>query len=621
MPISIRKLTQKSSINSLLASLRIDKKLVFASLALDSISAASEGITLLITYLLITFLQSRSIPFITFSELGINISTAQLNYLPQTYIIVLLLAALLGFQVIQSIARLLSRLSVERISANIHRRIAYDLTTRLLVYSDLLADNVTSGEFLTIANEAPEGLKTVIENTSTLVVSSLFIFIYTYSLVLVSPDDLLFSILFMIPGIVLIIYMSKRLKTVSNEASFQQSNVNSFFSNIVQGAYYIRATSSIAFITNKLFNRIDEYISTIWRRTILFESIQPLSKIWGVLLLCLVVSLFTLRTENTQQSDVLPKLVIFLLSLQRLIGKASDLTNVTSTLSRNSGRLKLYDKYIHSQDKMHLNPVGDYIGFQSGPLYGTAKSLKTYQLPSEIISLNLSNVSFSYPNSVTSSLKNVSLSARKGSIVGVVGQSGSGKSTLFKLLSGLSCPDGGELILNGHKYSFCSIQSANLGSRVKMACQTPFILSASILENICFGQEYDSQRMADILERLNLTGLVSNLRAGLSTVVGSGAHELSGGEQQRIALARAFYKSGEILLLDEFTSALDSENQAFTISALRHYSRDCITILITHTKMVMQCCDYIYVLHNGSIIGQGSFHELDASNQLPISFN
>lgn len=608
------------STHSLLDTLRVDKRLVFASLVLDSISAGAEGSILLITYLLIAFLQKSRIPSIDLSFFGHSISTSQINELPESYIVVFLLIALLGFQIIQSTTRLISRLSVERIATNAHRRIAQRLTTSLLVDSDLVADNATSGEIITIANEAPEGFKTVIENSSTLAVSLLLIIIYSYSLVLISPTDLFISILFMVPGAVLILFLSNHLKAISKATAFLQANVNSFFGEIVQGAYYIRATGSVSFITTRLYSNINEYISSLWRRTIIFESIQPISKVWGVILLCIVIALFTLRMDYSQQGVMLPKLVIFLISLQRLIGKASDLVNVTSTLSRNNGRLKLYDKYFQTQKITKAKRPATQLCLQSNSKYRATASERIHKLPEKIISMELSNVSYAYPNSEKKSLSNVNINVNIGSVVGIVGPSGSGKSTLFKLLAGLSCPDSGDLILNGFSFGFTSLTSVDLGSRVKLVSQTPFILNSTILDNICFGQQYDSERMNDILERLNLTSLLSSLPAGLSTVVGYGAHELSGGEQQRITLARAFYKQGDIMLLDEFTSALDAANQAFAVSALRHYSKDCITILTTHTRMVMECCDHIFVLHNGVIVSHGTLAELEPLTKLTKPF-
>ena len=168
--------------------------------------------------------------------------------------------------------------------------------------------------------------------------------------------------------------------------------------------------------------------------------------------------------------------------------------------------------------------------------------------------IELKNVSFNYENA--SIFENLSLFVAEGEKIGIVGESGCGKSTLLKLMAGLYVPSSGEIIVDGVR------APEEIIKKVSVVMQSPMLLPLSILENITMGHEYEDSKIEKIIESANLKKWIDSLPEGLNTYIGDSADELSGGQAQRIAIARAMFKDSKNLLLDEPTSALDGENAA-----------------------------------------------------------
>ena len=162
--------------------------------------------------------------------------------------------------------------------------------------------------------------------------------------------------------------------------------------------------------------------------------------------------------------------------------------------------------------------------------------------------IELKNVSFNYENA--SIFENLSIFVAEGEKIGIVGESGCGKSTLLKLMAGLYVPSSGEIIVDGVR------APEEIIKKVSVVMQSPMLLPLSILENITMGHEYEDSKIEKIIESANLKKWIDSLPEGLNTYIGDSADELSGGQAQRIAIARAMFKDSKNLLLDEPTSAL-----------------------------------------------------------------
>ncbi|MBP5493626.1 MAG: ATP-binding cassette domain-containing protein [Lachnospiraceae bacterium] len=207
--------------------------------------------------------------------------------------------------------------------------------------------------------------------------------------------------------------------------------------------------------------------------------------------------------------------------------------------------------------------------------------------------IELKNVSFEYENTVI--FENLSLSVAEGEKIGIIGESGCGKSTLLKLIAGLYVPSSGEILVDGVS------RPDEIIKKVSVVMQSPMLLPLSIIDNITMGHEYEKEKIEKIIESANLNKWIDSLPEGLDTYLGDRADELSGGQAQRIAIARAMFKDAKILLLDEPTSALDGENAASVLEAISHFTADKTVVHVTHRKEHLEGYDRIYLMENGKL--------------------
>lgn len=224
------------------------------------------------------------------------------------------------------------------------------------------------------------------------------------------------------------------------------------------------------------------------------------------------------------------------------------------------------------------------------------------------IGILLEQVSYSYENSEYPAIKCVSLNVPAGNTVAFIGASGSGKSTLADLIVGLLLPTSGSVILTND-------DSRNVG----YVPQSPGIVSGTICDNITLeikSKTYDQERLEDALALSHLDELIENLENGVNTELGAQSDGLSGGQLQRIGLARAIYANPGLLVLDEATSALDAETEAAVSDSLRTLHGKCTTIVIAHRLSTIQNVDTVFVFDKGEIVASGKFSVLAATNEI-----
>ncbi|CAF4575740.1 unnamed protein product [Rotaria sp. Silwood2] len=220
------------------------------------------------------------------------------------------------------------------------------------------------------------------------------------------------------------------------------------------------------------------------------------------------------------------------------------------------------------------------------------------------------NVNFSYPSRKdVSVLHNLSLIARVGRTTALVGSSGCGKSTCISLFLRYYEPSSGRIMIDGRPITHYNVKQ--LRQNIGVVSQEPILFGTSIYENIRFGKVNATRTEIEQAAReANAHNFIMQLPDKYETLVGERGIQLSGGEKQRIALARALVKQPTFLLLDEATSALDNVNEKIVQEALDRACRDRTTIVIAHRLTTIQNAHHIYVLDNGSVIEQGTHETL-----------
>ncbi len=221
-------------------------------------------------------------------------------------------------------------------------------------------------------------------------------------------------------------------------------------------------------------------------------------------------------------------------------------------------------------------------------------------------------MSFSYPERPdVPVLKNLSVDISEGESVAIVGPSGCGKSTFAHLLQRLYEPTSGSITIG--PWSLNGMDVRHLRNHIAVVSQNPHLFDATVSENIAYGT--DGLPHADIEHAAvvaNVHEFVENLPQGYNTLVGENAALISGGQAQRLQIARAFVRPSNVLVLDECTSSLDNTNQAAVLTTVLGAKASRTTIMITHKLPVMRMCDRIIVVHEGKIAEQGSYDELIA---------
>jgi len=229
----------------------------------------------------------------------------------------------------------------------------------------------------------------------------------------------------------------------------------------------------------------------------------------------------------------------------------------------------------------------------------------------DIKNLEFQSVGFKHQTAPTRAIDDISFSVKTGETIAFVGPSGSGKTTLMKLLVGLYRPQEGKVLYNGMDEN--SINFEDLRNQIGFVTQDTQLFSGTIKENLLFvNPSATDAELLDVLNKAACTPLLTRAEKGLDTMIGEGGLKLSGGEKQRLSIARALLRNPHLLIFDEATSSLDSLTEEEITNTIKQVSsqRNQITILIAHRLSTIMHADRIYVLEKGDIVETGTHENL-----------
>jgi ATP-binding cassette subfamily C protein len=228
--------------------------------------------------------------------------------------------------------------------------------------------------------------------------------------------------------------------------------------------------------------------------------------------------------------------------------------------------------------------------------------------------LALHGVGFAYEGTETPAVADVTAEVHSGESVGIVGPTGSGKSTLVDVLLGLLSPTEGRVTVDGlDLHVHARAWQANLG----VVPQMVFLIDDTLRANIALGvpqEDIDEDSVAEAVAMAQLDDFVASLPAGLDTQVGERGIRVSGGQRQRLAIARALYRRPSVLIFDEGTSALDTETETALLGALENLRGDRTLITVAHRLTTVESCDTVWLIRGGRLVDQGPFAELARRN-------
>lgn len=227
------------------------------------------------------------------------------------------------------------------------------------------------------------------------------------------------------------------------------------------------------------------------------------------------------------------------------------------------------------------------------------------------IGVYLEGISYSYQDADMPALMNISLNVNAGQHVAIIGPSGAGKTTLVDILLGLVSPTEGNIRYFENDGS--TIDLEGLTGRISYVPQKPGMISGTVAENVALGSskvDIDEARVIEALKIAELFEIIDSLPHGIHSSIGAQSNALSGGQIQRLGLARALYEKPDLIVLDEATSALDASSEAAITASLRAFGSDVTVLVIAHRLSTVQHSDVVFVMEQGALIAQGSFSEL-----------
>jgi ABC-type bacteriocin/lantibiotic exporter with double-glycine peptidase domain len=394
-------------------------------------------------------------------------------------------------------------------------------------------------------------------------------------------------IFFILIGILYFRVISKKFKKISEEKVFFEQEKYRIIDEGLKG--YVEIT--IFGIQRSFIALLNKWTSKLAKSTARQYYINNLPRvIIENLFLAILVFYIVFREMNLIQGNSLATGSIVLMGLLRLTPSVYRITILLGSSANPYESLRL----IIIELQKHFTPQA------------TISEKSTYSQVTRLDHIDLDNISFSYVNAsgeIKKVLQDFSFRIDAPGMYGIMGKSGSGKSTLLELLLGFrkSDPAGGEIYINNIPMQ--EIKLSDWHSKISYIPQHSTFFEATILENICVDldgsrNDIDLERVDSIIKLVKLDDLINQFELKLHHKLDQNARNISGGQRQRLALARALYKSPELLILDESTNALDKETEMSIFEDLKKISETVLIIFVAHNKRMYKHCQGIIELGN-----------------------
>ena len=324
------------------------------------------------------------------------------------------------------------------------------------------------------------------------------------------------------------------------------------------------------------------------------STFQQLPRLWLELLAVfgLVILVLTMQNANHSGVHIVPVVALFAVAAFRLL----------PSINRILAAIQLLRYGLPAIDLVYKDLVVQKLESRSN-LSNTSESISLAPFSDEI---EVSDISYRYPEAANLALKNISFRIKKGSCVGFVGPSGSGKSTLVDVVLGLLEPQSGQIKVDGNNIKDHLRWWQN---QIGYVPQSVVLVDSSLRANIAFGvpeSEVNEESIKIAIKSAQIDEFIASLPDGLDTQVGERGVRLSGGQLQRIGIARALYHNPPILVLDEATSALDSATEKEVMQAVNALHRNKTILIIAHRLSTVMQCDVLCAIEDGKIMAQGA---------------
>jgi len=477
----------------------------------------------------------------------------------------------------------------------IAKYIMYDLRNSMFNHIQRMAirffSNVKAGEITSLMNNDIGGIETIFSSTFVLILQNVFIFLITAATMFYTNWKLAIAGMLILP---LFIIPTRKVGKVRWKIAAQTQEKLADLNTIIHETLNISGTMLVKLFTGekyqqKKFEKVNNEATKLQIKESLagrwfFMAISTVVAI-GPMIIYLVGGLVLIRYNDITVGSI----VMFVALLGRLYGPVTSFANISVDITRSLALFERIFNYFDMKQEIMDKP-------------GAVKLKKVDGF------IKFNNVCFSY-NEKMQTLNDINIDITSGQIVAFVGPSGAGKTTITYLLPRFYDVNSGSITIDGNDIREVTVES--LRRQIGVVTQDTYLFNASIRQNLLFSNpQAEEDEVFNACKTANIHEMITSLPDGYETVVGERGIKLSGGEKQRIAIARVLLKNPRIVILDEATSALDSVSESLIQNAIEPLLKGRTSLVIAHRLSAIMAADCIYVVDGGRIVEQGTHKQL-----------
>ena len=504
-----------------------------------------------------------------------------------------LLVSVIGMFILSAVISALSGTVLGIFGENVVSRLRNTLWDKLIRLRVAYFDETKAGEMTSrLINDSTQ-IKDLLANSFPCMITSLLTVVGALTLMVLKDWRMTAIMALAIPLVMLVMLpVMRQSHKVGRDRQNSLADFNGAAGETLSEIRLVKSSNAEPFETEKGHTTIQS-LYKIGLREAVYDSVA--GPLMTAVMMGLFVGVLAYGAHRVSQGTMtMGTMFSFLMYLFQLLGPSATLGQFFSDLAKASGSTERVQALLAEPEEDLTSGVDVDVEGQT---------------------LAMSHVDFAYDDS-KKILSDVSFEAQPNTVVAFAGPSGGGKSTIFSLLERYYTPTAGEIMIGNHDVS--DVNLANWREQIGFVSQDSAIMAGTIRHNLTYGLtgEYSDDDLWRVLGLAFAEKFVRDMPAGLDTEVGERGVKVSGGQRQRLAIARAFLRDPKILMLDEATASLDSESEAMVQKALESLMKGRTTLVIAHRLSTIVDADKIYFIEQGTVSGAGTHKELVANHEL-----
>ncbi len=491
--------------------------------------------------------------------------------------------AIIAIFMLKSVGRFVQTYYTVYIGDDIVRKLRDKLSLHLMYQDIAYLHQMRSGELLSRITNDLNRIQQVVSSMIPRMMINVMLIIALTSYVIYQSPKLAFYFLVIMPLALLPLQvLARRMKRYARRSQESNADLTARLTEIFNNIEVIKSSSSQKFEYRRFAKENLNFFKLTMKQQLINAMVGPTLEVFGSV--AVAVAIYVGARQVINDEITVGTFFAFVTALFMLYDPIRVLSNIHN---------QLQDAVAATERMTEL--------FESRP-----EIVSGEQLLDRVERVDFRDVSLYYEDK--KALSGITLKARKGKVYALVGDSGAGKSSFVNLLVRFYDTSSGTLTINDQPINAYALES--LHRKIAYVTQRIYIFQDTILANVAYGAKVDEKKVEEALRRAYAWDFVEAMQKGVYTTLDEFGVNLSGGQRQRIALARALYKSPEILILDEATSALDNKSEQAIQKALESLKAEMITFVVAHRLSTVEKADTILLFESGEIIARGSYEAL-----------